>query len=92
MFASAPRSSRTADHGFREKGGCIPATAEAVHSLEPGLWSKNREIWPLFVDSAASVGGNSLQSRLSGGEGGILLPPFLASADESYTYAIILCV
>ena len=28
----------------------------------------------------------------SGGEGGILLPPFPAIADESYTSVIILCV
>ena len=30
------------------------------------------------------VNGVSLQSRLRGGEGGIRLPPFLASANESY--------
>jgi len=49
----------------------MPAIAEAVHSLQSGLSSKNREIWPHFADSAASVGGNSLAFRLSRGEGGI---------------------
>ena len=49
----------------------MPATAAAGHSLQSGLSSKNREIWPHFADSAASVGGNSLQVRLFGGAGGI---------------------
>ena len=32
-----------------------------------------------------------LEIEKSGGKGGILFPPFLASADESYTSAIIAC-
>jgi hypothetical protein len=32
------------------------------------------------------------KNRETGGEGGILSPPFLACADESYTFAIIPCV
>jgi len=52
----------------------MPAIAEAVHSRQFGLSSRNREIWPHFSDSAASVGGNSLRFRLSGGEGGIPRP------------------
>jgi hypothetical protein len=51
-----------------EKGAGMPATAEAAHSLQSGLSGKNRETVPHFADSAASLGGNSLQSRLSGGE------------------------
>jgi hypothetical protein len=44
MFASTSRRSRTAHRGFREKGEWMPATAEAVHSLQSDLSSKNREI------------------------------------------------
>jgi hypothetical protein len=51
----------------------MPATAEAAHSLQSGLSSKNRETGPHFADSAASLGGNSLQSRLSGGERSLAL-------------------
>jgi hypothetical protein len=36
-------------------------------------------------------GEDSLQSRLAGGEGGILLPPSLLSGCDPYTSAIIHC-
>jgi hypothetical protein len=72
VFAERSRRSRTAHGGFREQGGWMPATAEAVHSLQSGLSSKNREIWPYLADFAVSAGGNSLHFRLSGGEAGIL--------------------
>ena len=32
------------------------------------------------------------QTKKAGGEGGILLPPFPATADETYTSVIIACV
>src|SRR5580692_9281535 len=64
----------------------------AVSSLQSGLSGKNREIRACFVYSAASRDGNSLQSRLRGGEGGILLPALPASHCETYSSAIIPCV
>jgi hypothetical protein len=63
--------------------GCKPHTILAA-----------KDIKCAWFDEKDHRGISSLQARdnkSNGGEGGILLPPFLASADESYTSVIIRC-
>jgi hypothetical protein len=65
----------------------------AVRSLQSDLAPENRENGPEFSNLQQRVRGEfRCRFRLSGGEGGILLPPFLAGAYESYTSGIIPCV
>ena len=68
------------------------ADAKEVRSLQSGLSSRNREKWAEFASFERNEGKNSLQFRLHGGEGGILMPPFLLSDSDPYTSAIIGCV
>ena len=75
-----------------KEGGRNQPSLPAVHSLQSGLASKNREKWAEFAHLVESKGRNSLQSRLSGGESGILLPPFRVSSCGAYTSMIIPCV
>lgn len=68
IFASVFGASQTADRHRREKGVEARPETLAVRSLQSGLFSKNRGIWAQFTSLVGSKGGNSLHSRLAGGE------------------------
>jgi hypothetical protein len=57
----------------------------AVRFLQSDLARENRENGPEFANLQEGKSRNSLQSRLRGGEGGILLPPFYLSAFDPCT-------
>jgi hypothetical protein len=71
---------------------CLPEKARTVTAFDAeesvlcspvfGEQSRNTGIIRVFW---RRVSGIALQSRLRGGEGGIRLPPFLASRGDSYT-------
>ncbi len=73
VFAEQNRRSRTAYRACREKAGLMRADAKEVRSLQSGLSSRNREKWAEFASFERNEGTNSLQFRLHGGEGGIVL-------------------
>jgi hypothetical protein len=54
-----------------KKGERYLPSLPAVHSLQSGLASKNRDKWAEFTHLTENKGVNSLQFRLYGGEGGI---------------------
>ena len=72
--------------------GPLPKVAEKTGVRKPsaiGILKIGAILRSLIGGDLASVCG---KIRFHGGEGGILLPPFLASVDESYTSTTILCV
>ena len=58
---------------LEKEAGLVPTTATAVRSPQSGLTSRNRAKWAKVANFAETKAGFSLQSRLHGGEGGILL-------------------
>lgn len=65
------------------------ALTSAVRSPQSDLSVIIHEKWAEFASSCGNKGRNSLQFRLHGGEGGILVPRFLLSACDPYTYATV---
>jgi hypothetical protein len=54
-----------------KKGERYQPSLPAVHSLQSGLASKNRDKWAESAHLSENKGANSLRFRLNGGEGGI---------------------
>jgi hypothetical protein len=65
-----------------------PHLCQAVHSPQSGLRTKYCGIWACFAYFGISGGGNSLQLRLAGGEGGIRTPDTLSGMPVFKTGAI----
>ena len=71
-----------------KKGERYQQSHPAVHSLQSGLASKNRDEWAESAHLAENKGVNSLQFRLYGGEGGIRTPGTLSGTPVFKTGAI----